>query len=88
MRASDRNCLQSCQVCAHSERAVAVHENAIKFLHASECQAHRLLLLLLRRVQFLGAVLFRKQIAIVTELMPLGDLHSALSGQKIVWGPR
>ena len=39
-------------------------------------------------VQFLGAVLFRKQIAIVTELMPLGDLHSALSGGRVVWGPR
>ncbi|KAK9789195.1 hypothetical protein WJX73_002262 [Symbiochloris irregularis] len=39
-------------------------------------------------VQFLGAVLFRKQIAIVTELMPLGDLHSALAGQRIQWGPR
>ena len=39
-------------------------------------------------VQFLGASLIRGQVAIVTELMPLGDLHSALVSRRIQWGPR
>ena len=39
-------------------------------------------------VQFLGATTLQNQISIVTELMPLGDLHSALVSRRIEWGPR
>lgn len=39
-------------------------------------------------VQFLGASIMHRQIAIVTELMPLGDLHTALSSRRVQWGPR
>lgn len=39
-------------------------------------------------VQFLGASILGADIAIVTELMPLGDLHTALSTSAVSWGPR
>lgn len=41
-----------------------------------------------RIVQFLGASIFNRQVGIVTELMPLGDLHSALAGAVLKWGPK
>ena len=37
-------------------------------------------------VQFLGASIVDRQIAIVTELMPLGDLHSAITHNAVTWG--
>ena len=39
-------------------------------------------------VQFLGASILNRDIAIVTELMPLGDLHTALAENAVKWGPR
>ena len=39
-------------------------------------------------VQFLGASVCNRQIAIVTELMPLGDLHTALANGSVTWGPK
>ena len=39
-------------------------------------------------VQFLGASIIDRQIAIITELMPLGDLHTALANNAVSWGPK
>ena len=38
-------------------------------------------------VQFLGASILNGNIAIITELMPMGDLYTALAENVITWGP-